>query len=128
MEKKIFERPTITRLTPGMPSKHGVGTAVAPVQFIDGLKVDDLLEKYGSPLYIFSESVIRKNIQDLKQAFTVRYPKVQVAWSYKTNYLDAICRIFHQEGSWAEVVSGFEYEKARLNGVQGEHIIFNGPG
>lgn len=128
MEKKIFERPTITRLTPGMPSKHGVGTAVAPIQFIDGLKVDDLLEKYGSPLYIFSESVIRKNIQDLKQAFTVRYPKVQVAWSYKTNYLDAICRIFHQEGSWAEVVSGFEYEKARLNGVQGEHIIFNGPG
>jgi diaminopimelate decarboxylase len=51
-----------------------------------------------------------------------------MAWSYKTNYLDSICRIFHQEGSWAEVVSGFEYQKALRNGVKGENIIFNGPG
>jgi diaminopimelate decarboxylase len=51
-----------------------------------------------------------------------------MAWSYKTNYLDSICRIFHQEGSWAEVVSGFEYDKAIRNGVKGENIIFNGPG
>ena len=53
--------------------------------------------------------------------------KVQFAWSYKTNYLDAVCNVFHQEGSWAEVVSGFEYDKAILNGVPGEKIIFNGP-
>ncbi len=54
-------------------------------------------------------------------------PKVQFAWSYKTNYLDAVCRVFHSEGSWAEVVSGFEYDKALLNGVKGSQIIFNGP-
>jgi len=35
--------------------------------------------------------------------------------------------VFHQEGSWAEVVSGFEYDKAIALGVKGEHIIFNGP-
>jgi diaminopimelate decarboxylase len=52
---------------------------------------------------------------------------VQFAWSYKTNYLDAVCRIYHREGSWAEVVSGFEYEKALRNGVDGKKIIFNGP-
>jgi len=38
-----------------------------------------------------------------------------------------VCNVFHQEGSWAEVVSGFEYDKAILNGVPGEKIIFNGP-
>jgi diaminopimelate decarboxylase len=38
-----------------------------------------------------------------------------------------VCKIFHQEGSWAEVVSGFEYEKALANGVPGSKIIFNGP-
>lgn len=54
-------------------------------------------------------------------------PRVQFSWSYKSNYLDAVCRIFHQEGSWAEVVSGFEYQKALLNGVPGDKIIFNGP-
>jgi diaminopimelate decarboxylase len=96
--------------------------------FVEGVKVDDLIVKYGSPLYIFSERTIRKGMEDIKRAFSLRYPKVQMAWSYKTNYLDSICRIFHQEGSWAEVVSGFEYDKAIRNGVKGENIIFNGPG
>jgi len=127
MAKLIFERPTITRLTPGVPSKHGVGTVIAPMPMIEGVKIDDLIEKYGSPLYIFSERSIRKGMEDIKRAFNLRYPKVQMAWSYKTNYLDSICRIFHQEGSWAEVVSGFEYDKAIRNGVKGENIIFNGP-
>jgi diaminopimelate decarboxylase len=128
MSKLIFERPVITRLNPGVPSKHGAGTVIAPMPLIDGVKVDDLLNEYGSPLYIFSERTIRKTIEDIKRAFSLRYQKVQLAWSYKTNYLDSICRIFHQEGSWAEVVSGFEYDKALRNGVKGENIIFNGPG
>jgi len=128
MSKQIFERPTITKLTPGVPSKHGVGTVIAPMPLIDGVKVDDLIEKYGSPLYVFSERTIRRSMDDIKRAFSLRYNKVQMAWSYKTNYLDSICRIFHQEGSWAEVVSGFEYDKAIRNGVKGENILFNGPG
>jgi len=41
--------------------------------------------------------------------------------------MNAVCQVFHQEGSWAEVVSGFEYEKALNNGVPGSKIIFNGP-
>ena len=128
MSKLIFERPTITRLTPGVPSKHGVGTSIAAMPLVDGVLVNDLIDKYGSPLYIFSERSIRKGMEDIKRAFSLRYPKVQMAWSYKTNYLDSICRIFHQEGSCAEVVSGFEYDKAIRNGVKGENIIFNGPG
>ncbi len=128
MAKQIFERPTITRLNPGVPSKHGVGTVVAPMPMIDGIKIEDLMNEYGSPLYIFSERTIKNSVEDLKRAFSLRYQKVQIAWSYKTNYLDAICRVFHKNGSWAEVVSGFEYDKAVRNGVKGENIIFNGPG
>lgn len=128
MSKLIFERPTITKLSPGVPSKHGVGTVIAPMPYIDGVKVDDLIDRFGSPLYVYSERTIRKSVEDVRRAFSVRYPKFQMAWSYKTNYLDSICRVFHQEGSWAEVVSGFEYDKAIRNGVKGEHIIFNGPG
>jgi diaminopimelate decarboxylase len=128
MSKQIFERPTITKLNPGAPSKHGVGTAISPMPYIDGVKVDDLIDRFRSPLYVYSERAIRKGMEDIKRAFSIRYPKFQMAWSYKTNYLDAICRVFHQEGSWAEVVSGFEYDKAIRNGVKGEHIIFNGPG
>ena len=127
MSKQLFERPTITRLTPGVPSKHGTGSVIAAMPLIDGINVNDLMDQFGSPLYIFSEREIRKSMEDVKRAFSVRYHKTQMAWSYKTNYLDAICRIFHNEGSWAEVVSGFEYDKAIRNGVKGENIIFNGP-
>jgi len=82
---------------------------------------------HGSPLFVFSEASLRSKYREAHRAFSRRYPDVQFAWSYKTNYLNAICRVFHQEGSIAEVVSGFEYEKARRNGIPGHNIIFNGP-
>ena len=126
-EKQSYERPLIKRLETGMPNKFGLRTEYAPKTHIDGVAVKNLIEKYDSPLFVISERTIRETYHDAKMSFTTRYPKVQFAWSYKTNYLSAICNIFHQEGSWAEVVSGFEYDKAIKNGVNGKNIIFNGP-
>lgn len=128
MEKLRYERPVINRVVSGLPDKFGAKFRVEPRTEIDGHAVSDLLKEHGSPLYLISEDTIRKTTRDLYQAFSVRYPRVQLSWSYKTNYLDAVCRIFHQEGSWAEVVSWFEYEKALNNGVDPKKIIFNGPG
>ncbi len=127
MEKQAFERPFIKKLSSGMPSKFGMKTEIRPVTHIDEIPVDDLIGQYGSPLFVISEKTIRETYREAYQAFSTRYPKVQFAWSYKTNYLDAVCRVFHQEGSWAEVVSGFEFDKALANGVEGKHILFNGP-
>lgn len=127
MEKLVFERPIIKKLSSGMPSKFGMKTKIDPIIEIDNNLVKDLLSEFGSPLFVISEKTIRKTYQKAKRSFSTRYPKVQFSWSYKTNYLDAVCRVFHQEGSWAEVVSGFEYDKAVKNGVSGDHIIFNGP-
>lgn len=127
MEKKKFERPYIKKLQAGMPSKFGMKSKVEPLTHIEDNGVADLIREFGSPLFVISENIIRETYRKAQHAFTTRYPKVQFAWSYKTNYLDAICRIFHQEGSWAEVVSGFEYDKALGNGVKGSQIIFNGP-
>lgn len=97
------------------------------VEKIDGAAVSDLLREYGSPLFVISEKRLRDNIREIKQAFESRYQPVIHAWSYKTNYLNAVCATLHQEGSWAEVVSAFEYEKARALGVPGSRILFNGP-
>lgn len=127
MEKKLYERPIIRPLNTGMMNKFGTRTEYMPVTHIEGASVRDLIKKYGSPLFVFSERQIRENYRNAKRAFVTRYPKVQFAWSYKTNYLNAICNIFHQEGSWAEVVSRMEYDKAVKNGVPGSMILFNGP-
>ena len=125
--KKPFERPYIKKIRAGIPSKFGMGVQAETITHIDNVAVSGIVEEYGSPVFVISERTIRETYNEAKRAFQTRYPKIQFAWSYKTNYLDAVCRVFHQEGSWAEVVSGFEYEKAIKNGVAGSQIIFNGP-
>jgi len=127
MSKLSYERPFIQKLNTGSMNKFGTKTEFSPVSQLDGVPVKKLTDEYGSPLFVISERQIRKNSQNANRAFKTRYPKIQFAWSYKTNYIDAVCNIFHQEGSWAEVVSVFEYKKALRNGVSGNNIIFNGP-
>ena len=126
-EKLKYERPIITKISAGVTDKFGMQAKMPVISEIDGIPVNELINKYGSPSFILSEQTIRKTYNDAKRSFTTRYPNVQFAWSYKTNYMNAVCKIFHSEGSWAEVVSGFEYDKAISNGVPGNKIIFNGP-
>lgn len=127
MEKLKYEKPVINKITAGMPSKFGLPARQKVISEIDGIPVSKLMEEYGSPVFVFSEKTIRDTFKEARRAFETRYPKVQFAWSYKTNYLDAVCNIFHDEGAWAEVVSGFEFEKALALGVNGSQILFNGP-
>ncbi|MEW6669836.1 MAG: hypothetical protein AB1512_31895 [Thermodesulfobacteriota bacterium] len=127
MEKLKYERPTIVRHVSGLANKIGSSRGVRVKKEIDGVPIAGLVKQHGSPLFVFSERAIRSSFRSALRAFSTRYPRVQFAWSYRTNYLDAICRIFHQEGSWAEVVSEYEYRMAKRNGVPGENIIYNGP-
>ena len=127
MEKLKYERPIINKISAGVTDKFGMSHKMPVISEIDGVKVTDIVEKYDSPVFVLSEKTILDKFNAAKQAFTTRYPKVQFAWSYKTNYLSSVCKTYHNLGSWAEVVSGFEYEKAIQNGVKGENIIFNGP-
>ncbi|AXK81192.1 diaminopimelate decarboxylase [Pseudolabrys taiwanensis] len=103
------------------------GGFVPPLPAIDGVEVQGLVRSFGSPLFVFSEHDMREKARRARDAFGSRYKKTSFAWSYKTNYLNAVCQIFHSEGWQAEVVSQFEYEKARKLGIAGKDIIFNGP-
>ena len=127
MAKKQYERPIIIKQQSGFMNKFGASTLTLPKTEIDSVNVKDLAEQFGSPLFVISEKTIRDKQRNALRIFKTRYPKVQFAWSYKTNYLNAVCSVFHQEGSWAEVVSEFEYDRARKLGISGEHIFYNGP-
>lgn len=126
-QHKTWQTPSITQHRLGAMNKYGALRDSVYRDTIDTIRLDALLRQHGSPLFVLSERTLRENIRYLLRAFQTRYPHIIHAWSYKTNYLSAVCNIFHQEGSWAEVVSQFEYEKARHLGVPGKHIIFNGP-
>lgn len=124
-----YSKPTISKIGNPLYLKHG--SSAQNYQFIrdaiEGVPVSELVAAFGSPLFVFSERILRQKYREAKKALDAVYPHVQFGWSYKTNYLNAICKVFHEEGACAEVVSGFEYEKARALGVEGKDIIFNGP-
>lgn len=125
--KPPYERPVIVRHEAGLANKLARVPALRPLEDVDGVPIETLVQAYGSPLFVFSERTLVDRVRAMRDAFTRRWPKVRIAWSYKTNYLDGVCKVFHREGSWAEVVSEMEYDKAVRNGVPEGHIHFNGP-
>lgn len=124
-----YQKPSIQKLYSGLMNKFA--GAAAPSRRVKteiaGVSVDDLVEKFGSPLFVYSEKSLRRQFRTIRNAFATRYPDVTFGWSYKTNYLKTICAILHQEGAMAELVSKMEYDKAKALGIPGNQIIFNGP-
>lgn len=127
--KEPYQKPSIRKLTQGSHNKYGSGNYYGRKvrTEIEGQSIASLVERFGSPLFVYSERQVKEKLKELKTALNVRYPKVELAWSYKTNYLQAICALMHQGGSLAEVVSQMEYDKALGLGLKGKEIIFNGP-
>lgn len=82
-------------------------------------------EQFGTPFYLMDAEKYRSNINNFLSAFKKRYEKVLAGYSFKTNYVPALCKIALEEGVMAEVVSEMEYELARKIGF--DKVIFNGP-
>ncbi len=127
--KKEYLKPLIRKLQSGLMNKYGKSPLYSRLvkSELDGVPVSELVERFGSPLFVYSERTLRKRYRQAYSAFSTRYPNVAFGWSYKTNFLQSICAVMHQEGALAEVVSRMEVEMARALGVRGENLIFNGP-
>lgn len=124
---KTYTKPIFKKQAAGPANKMGGAAIRRVLSEIDRVPVSELIQAHGSPLFVFSEKTIKRKHRELSDAFTTRYPNFRHAWSYKTNYFQAICRTFHQLGSWAEVVSMMEYEMATRLGVPPSQIVYNGP-
>lgn len=85
----------------------------------------ELDKKFGTPFYIMDGDKYRENLNSFLSAFRRRYKKVTAGYSFKTNYVPALCMIAKEEGCYAEVVSDMEYGLAVKMGF--DKIIFNGP-
>jgi diaminopimelate decarboxylase len=94
--------------------------------YIDGVPADELAEKFGTPLFVFSERRIKSNIARLQRARSVIDCKLKVCYAAKANSNMAILRVVRQSDCDLEVNSGGELWKALKIGFRGEQIIFNG--
>ena len=87
----------------------------------------DLDREHGDAFFLLDLEAFRANYREFLGAFRAIYPKSQIAYSYKTNYIPRLCREVDALGGYAEVVSAMEYELALRVGVDPQRIIFNGP-
>ncbi len=86
-----------------------------------------LSAKYGSAFYLLDTQQFKENFSELKSEFATIYQNTNIAYSYKTNYIPALCKIVDELGGLAEVVSDMELNIARRVGVTPKNIIWNGP-
>ncbi|MDH3232787.1 MAG: diaminopimelate decarboxylase [Alphaproteobacteria bacterium] len=126
-ELAYYEPPTLEPITYTAVTKHLTADISVPGSANDKYDIEALLETYGSPLFVVSEPVLRDLYRRFAKSFSDPEIDTQVAYSYKTNYLPAICSIMHEEGALAEIVSGMEYSLAGALGVPPSRVIFNGP-
>ena len=94
--------------------------------YIDGVSAIELAEKFGTPLFVFSESRIRHNIERIKRAEMFIDCRLKVCYAAKANSNMAILRTVKDAECDLEVNSGGELWKALKVGFKGEQIIFNG--
>lgn len=67
------------------------------------LKINEIVEKYGTPLYIYDETILRNRCREIKKL--VSYPKFIVDYSMKANPNPFLLKIIREEGLEVDAVS-----------------------
>jgi diaminopimelate decarboxylase len=93
---------------------------------VDGVNAVDLAREYGTPLFVFSEARIRRNIERLRKSASVIDCPLKLCYAAKAMSTMGILRAIKDAKCDIEVNSGGELWKALKAGFTGEQIIFNG--
>ena len=92
---------------------------------IGGCDLAELVEKYGTPLYVIDEATLRNVCDDYKKAFS-KYKNVNMMFASKSLCTMATSVILSQEGFGFDVVSAGEIYTVYKSGVDMKKVLFNG--
>jgi diaminopimelate decarboxylase len=93
----------------------------------DDVLLERLVERFGTPLYVYSASAIRDRMHAFEQAFR-RVPHT-ICYSVKANSSLGILRLLAGMGCGFDVVSGGELERVlRVDRRAGKKVVFSGVG
>ena len=85
-----------------------------------------LAEKYGTPLYILSEDIIRERCREIRENFLEKHYDTKAAYASKAFLTLAMCKIIEREGLGLDVVSGGELYTAIKADFPMEKVMFHG--
>ncbi len=121
----------VDNASPASPNQH-LMPLTANVNDVDhleigGCDVPQLVEQFGSPLYILDEETLRTACRQYRQAIDRYYPaESQVLYASKAWNCLAICAIVRSEGLGIDVASGGELYTALQAGVDSTKIYLHG--
>ena len=94
---------------------------------IGGCSIEDLIQKYGSPLYILDETTLKKSCKAYKKALEKYYPGESLPiYASKANSSLFMSSLVASEGFGLDAVSEGELLTAIKGGVPNEKIVFHG--
>lgn len=92
----------------------------------EGCDVTKLAERFGTPLYVMSETEIRRRMRAIKACFTERYDNVEALYAGKAFLTRAMCALVKSEGLGLDVVSSGEIRTAMSVEFPMERVYFHG--
>lgn len=94
--------------------------------YAEHIAVKDLVNEYGTPLYIYSGNTLRRHFQVFDSAFADT--KHLICYSAKANSNQSVLKLLANEGAGVDIVSGGELFRALKAGIDPKKIVFSGVG
>lgn len=91
-----------------------------------GVDCYELAERFGTPLYVYDEGMIRARCRELKRTFIDRWSNARVRYAGKAFLTRAMAKLIEEEGLGLDVVSLGELHTALSAGFPPERIEMNG--
>ena len=95
--------------------------------FLDGIQVETLAKKFGTPLYVYGLDLILNNFNSYKKLFKKHFNgKTRIYYALKANSSPLIVKKLAKAGAWFDAVSPQEAKLALKCGAKKEKILFTG--
>jgi len=95
--------------------------------FIEEVDYNELVQTYGSPLYVYSQNEIDRRIMSIYETMK-DIQAFHLGFALKANNNIHLLNHMLKKGLWMDVVNHNEYTLARNAGVQNGKIVVNGNG
>jgi diaminopimelate decarboxylase len=93
---------------------------------IGGCDLLDVVERFGTPAYIYAEDDIRARVRSYVEAFRARTDDFEVIYASKALPVTAVYRLMQEEGLSVDIASGGELHLALRAGVDPARIFMHG--
>ena len=93
---------------------------------VDGLRLDDIADQFGTPLYVYSAAAITTNYHAMTAVFSGKNRRIHYAMKANSNL--AVLRLMQNLGAGVDIVSMGEFARAIAAGFAPEQMVFSGVG